>query len=217
MKIIWLRSDLAEACRWADRVSVKGSRVPHRWQSFTDKTAKAISLPCVRPWRSMRIGARDASLRARWDGRELAQNPTGAGVASDPPPRSSAEPGRTLFRPPPKRRQMLVGAGPRPTRYLDPGRESLPKARHKEGLLFCLRTGGRSLTAPLLSAPLRREHRLYQADWLFRFYGFRPPVLPGDDPACPSLIPRPPGPFGTWPFPVDVMSADTKPCSGFQA
>src|ERR1700742_239656 len=26
---------------------------------------------------------------------------------------------------------------------------------------------------PLIAAPLRREHRLYQADWLYRFYGFR--------------------------------------------
>ena len=25
---------------------------------------------------------------------------------------------------------------------------------------------------PLVAPPLRREHRLYQADWLFRFYGF---------------------------------------------
>ena len=25
---------------------------------------------------------------------------------------------------------------------------------------------------PLKAAPLRREHRLYQADWLYRFYGF---------------------------------------------
>ena len=25
---------------------------------------------------------------------------------------------------------------------------------------------------PLMAAPLQREHRLYQADWLFRFYGF---------------------------------------------
>ena len=25
---------------------------------------------------------------------------------------------------------------------------------------------------PLKAAPLQREHRLYQADWLYRFYGF---------------------------------------------
>ncbi|MDA8585049.1 putative DNA modification/repair radical SAM protein [Rhodobacteraceae bacterium] len=29
-----------------------------------------------------------------------------------------------------------------------------------------------SANLPLISPPLRREHRLYQADWLLRFYGF---------------------------------------------
>ena len=29
-----------------------------------------------------------------------------------------------------------------------------------------------SKTLPLIKPPLMREHRLYQADWLFRFYGF---------------------------------------------
>lgn len=29
-----------------------------------------------------------------------------------------------------------------------------------------------SAALPLISPPLRREHRLYQADWLLRFYGF---------------------------------------------
>lgn len=31
-----------------------------------------------------------------------------------------------------------------------------------------------SSALPLKPAPLLREHRLYQADWLFRFYGFEP-------------------------------------------
>ena len=31
-----------------------------------------------------------------------------------------------------------------------------------------------SSSLPLKSPPLLREHRLYQADWLFRFYGFEP-------------------------------------------
>ena len=28
-------------------------------------------------------------------------------------------------------------------------------------------------TLPTVATPLLREHRLYQADWLLRFYGFR--------------------------------------------
>lgn len=29
-----------------------------------------------------------------------------------------------------------------------------------------------SKNLPLIKPPLMREHRLYQADWLYRFYGF---------------------------------------------
>lgn len=34
-----------------------------------------------------------------------------------------------------------------------------------------------SSTLPLQKPPLMREHRLYQADWLMRFYGFTPPEI----------------------------------------
>jgi predicted DNA-binding helix-hairpin-helix protein len=34
---------------------------------------------------------------------------------------------------------------------------------------------------PVAAAPLLREHRLYQADWLIRHYGFRPEELTADN------------------------------------
>ena len=34
-----------------------------------------------------------------------------------------------------------------------------------------------SATLPLIRPPLMREHRLYQADWLLRFYGFELPEI----------------------------------------
>ena len=69
---------------------------------------------------------------------------------------------------------------------------------------------------PLLPAlhtkpPLLREHRLYQADWLLRFYGFRAEELldashpnfdPMLDPKCYWVITHPEQ------FPVEIMSAD---------
>jgi putative DNA modification/repair radical SAM protein len=64
-----------------------------------------------------------------------------------------------------------------------------------------------ALTRP----PLLREHRLYQADWLFRFYGFRadeilgpdtPNLDPDIDPKCAWAL-RNPGRF-----PVEVNTAD---------
>lgn len=59
--------------------------------------------------------------------------------------------------------------------------------------------------------PLLREHRLYQADWLLRFYGFRAEELLDDahpdfnpllDPKCHWAITHPEE------FPVDIMYAD---------
>jgi predicted DNA-binding helix-hairpin-helix protein len=38
---------------------------------------------------------------------------------------------------------------------------------------------------PVAAPPLIREHRLYQADWLLRFYGFRPDEITPDE--APSL------------------------------
>lgn len=69
---------------------------------------------------------------------------------------------------------------------------------------------------PLLPAlhtkpPLLREHRLYQADWLLRFYGFRADELLDDqhpnfdpmlDPKCYWAITHPDQ------FPVEIMTAD---------
>ena len=69
---------------------------------------------------------------------------------------------------------------------------------------------------PLLPAlhtkpPLMREHRLYQADWLLRFYGFRADELLDDqhpnfdpmlDPKCYWAITHPEQ------FPVEIMTAD---------
>ena len=46
-----------------------------------------------------------------------------------------------------------------------------------------------SATLPAKAAPLLREHRLYQADWLLRFYGFGLGELPtGDDGNLPLAI-----------------------------
>lgn len=59
--------------------------------------------------------------------------------------------------------------------------------------------------------PLLREHRLYQADWLLRFYGFRADELLDDqhpnfdpmlDPKCYWAITHPEQ------FPVEIMTAD---------
>ncbi len=67
-----------------------------------------------------------------------------------------------------------------------------------------------SATLPPRAAPLLREHRLYQADWLLRFYGFSNDELPtGSDGNLPLAI----DPKLAWAlahrgqFPVDVNTA----------
>ncbi len=63
---------------------------------------------------------------------------------------------------------------------------------------------------PLLAAPMMREHRLYQSDWLMRFYGFEAAELTSDENPSLSLNEDP---KTTWArthpefFPVDVNAA----------
>ena len=67
------------------------------------------------------------------------------------------------------------------------------------------------LPSPDTKPPLLREHRLYQADWLLRFYGFRAEELLDDahpdfnpllDPKCSWAISH------LEQFPVEIMRAD---------
>jgi len=69
-----------------------------------------------------------------------------------------------------------------------------------------------SAVLPLKRPPLMREHRLYQSDWLMRFYGFKPAELvsaAGDD----GMLPLDIDPKLAWAlkfresFPVDVNRA----------
>lgn len=69
-----------------------------------------------------------------------------------------------------------------------------------------------SSTLPLIKPPLRREHRLYQADWLMRFYGFSAPEIAGATPD--GMLDLAVDPKLAWAlahrdqFPVDVNRAD---------
>ena len=70
-----------------------------------------------------------------------------------------------------------------------------------------------SAVLPLHRPPLMREHRLYQSDWLMRFYGYRPDeVAEAADPAT-GMLPLDIDPKLAWAlkfrdrFPVDVNRA----------
>ena len=69
-----------------------------------------------------------------------------------------------------------------------------------------------SSTLPLSKPPLMREHRLYQADWLMRFYGFSAPEIGGATTG--GMLDLAVDPKLAWAlnsralFPVDVNTAD---------
>ncbi|HEY1706808.1 MAG TPA: putative DNA modification/repair radical SAM protein [Rhizomicrobium sp.] len=67
-----------------------------------------------------------------------------------------------------------------------------------------------SRSLPLIAPPLMREHRLYQADWLLRFYGFSLDEIVGRE----TMLPLDMDPKLAWAlqhrerFPVDLNRAD---------
>jgi putative DNA modification/repair radical SAM protein len=69
-----------------------------------------------------------------------------------------------------------------------------------------------SRTLPLAAPPLQREHRLYQADWLMRYYGFAADEITAGDAA--GMLDLEIDPKLSWAlrhrakFPVDVNTAD---------
>jgi predicted DNA-binding helix-hairpin-helix protein len=72
-------------------------------------------------------------------------------------------------------------------------------------------TGHPSARLPTVATPLLREHRLYQADWVLRFYGFSLPELEASAPA--GMFDLALDPKLAWAlqhrgdFPVDVNTA----------
>ncbi len=66
---------------------------------------------------------------------------------------------------------------------------------------------------PLISPPLLREHRLYQADWLLRFYGFSVEEISGNNSEQPGMLDLDVDPKLSWAlrnrdvFPVNLNTA----------
>lgn len=110
--------------------------------------------------------------------------------------------------------QLIVGATPDSDRHILRLTEALyQKFRLKRVFYSAYVPVVESSLLPALNTkpPLLREHRLYQADWLLRFYGFQaaelldeahPDFDPQLDPKCSWAVAHPER------FPVEVMKAD---------
>lgn len=70
--------------------------------------------------------------------------------------------------------QLIVGASPESDRHIISLSESLYQKFGMRRVYYSAYVPvGTDKRLPACEPPLRREHRLYQADWLLRFYGFK--------------------------------------------
>jgi putative DNA modification/repair radical SAM protein len=177
---------IAEAGRWADRISIN---VELPTPQDLEKLAPEKNLG--------RIRATMGVIRER-----ISQAKTERRTSRKSPP----------FAPAGQSTQMIVGATPTPDRQILDQASSL-YGEHKLRRVYYSAFSpipDASKNLPLIAPPLVREHRLYQADWLLRFYGFQveelttpdQPDLPlGMDPKLAWAL-RHPGQF-----PVDLHTA----------
>ena len=90
--------------------------------------------------------------------------------------------------------QLIVGAGDETDKQIIKTSESLYRTFKMKRVYFSAYIPIRQemLPSPGTAPPLRREHRLYQADWLLRFYGFSAGELFDGGPAYldPELDPK---------------------------
>jgi putative DNA modification/repair radical SAM protein len=177
---------IAQAGRLADRISIN---VELPTAQDLKKLAPEKDLPRIRA--AMGV-IRDRIAEAKAD---TAQSPKA-------PP----------FAPAGQSTQMIVGATPSPDRQILEQASSL-YGEHKLRRVYYSAFSPiphASESLPVAAPPLVREHRLYQADWLMRFYGFSPgelttaetPNLPlGVDPKLAWALRHPES------FPVDLHRA----------
>jgi putative DNA modification/repair radical SAM protein len=139
---------IAEAGRWADRISIN-VELP----TAQDLQALAPEKNLARIGSTMNV-IRDRIVQAKAERRES---------------RKAAP-----FAPAGQSTQMIVGATPTADRAILDQASSL-YATHKLRRVYYSAFSpipDASSALPIMAPPLVREHRLYQADWLLRFYGF---------------------------------------------
>lgn len=98
---------------------------------------------------------------------DLAGNPLAA--------REPVRQGKERFAPAGQTTQMIIGASPESDRQIVKTSEDLYRTFKMKRVYFSAYipvSNSPLLPNPFSAPPLAREHRLYQADWLLRFYGF---------------------------------------------
>lgn len=130
-----------------------------------------------------------------------------------PSPRSPVKPKLRQFAPAGQTTQLIVGASPESDLKIIKLSESLYQKFHLKRVYYSayVSVNEDSNLPTLAKPPLLRENRIYQADWLLRFYGFSADELLNEnnpnfntllDPKCDWAI------RNLQNFPIEVNSAD---------
>ena len=176
------------------------------------KTKKSLLLPMGQLAQGKKAFAQDRKFLANANGAPRLLTASGMQIgASETAPAVFRAAKRPLYLPAGQTTQMIVGASPeRDGKIL-----RLSNALYRK---FSMRRVYFSAYLPVVNDPLLpqngekllREHRLYQADWLMRYYGFTPEEIADEDenlpveydPKCAWAIRHPEY------FPVEVNRAD---------
>ena len=146
---------------------------------FADRLSINIELPTVQSLHSLApekdaTGIKRSMARIRLaldDHREAKQQDTQVRAAAGRPAKAPAPP---AFAPAGQSTQMIVGADASTDRQILSTSVSLYRNYALRRVYYSAFSPipHASADLPAQAAPLMREHRLYQADWLMRFYGF---------------------------------------------
>ncbi|MDB5966934.1 MAG: putative modification/repair radical protein [Polaromonas sp.] len=164
---------LAQAGRYADRLSIN---IELPTQEGLQALAPEKDGQAIR--RSM------ARLRLHIDEAEgEAADQRKSSIVSLPQSRRAQRQAAPTFAPAGQSTQMIVGADATSDRTILATSASLYGAFRMRRVYYSAFSPipDASPGLPLLQPPLMREHRLYQADWLIRFYGFRHDEIVPDD------------------------------------
>ena len=154
---------LASAGRYADRLSIN-VELPTEAGLATFAPEKTVQS----------IRGAMGELRWRIDEAREARAPTAAAAVASPTVKRTARPRPPRFAPAGQSTQMIVGADGANDRQILASADALYGSYRMRRVYYSafspIPDASRKL--PVQPPPLAREHRLYQADWLLRFYGY---------------------------------------------
>jgi putative DNA modification/repair radical SAM protein len=171
---------VAEAGRWADRVSVN-VELPR--QQDLDRLAPDKELVQIR---RVMDGLRDRIDEAKAETRDAEPRGADARTSAGPTTSRPSRAGTPRFAPAGQSTQLVVGATDADDAAILGLSSALYDAQRLKRVYYSAFSPipDAAPGLPPVAAPLVREHRLYQADWLMRFYGF------GVEEITPAAVPN---------------------------